>query len=148
MSTNHASTTELNLPRPEDRPEADVVLYDGQCRFCRAGMRRLTWWDCQGKLSYLSIHDPQVPERWPDLPHERLLDEMCIIDRSGARHWGADAARYLTRRLRRLWWLAPLTHIPGAMLIARPMYRFIARRRYLIAGKTECESGSCSVHGK
>lgn len=145
-----SSSEPVRLPTPADRPGADVVLYDGECVFCRRGMQRLTWWDCQGKLAYLSIHDPRVKQLWPKLSHERLLDEMCLVEGGkpdGRQHWGADAVKVFTRRLRRLWWLMPLMHLPGVMLIARPLYRWVARNRYLIAGRAEdCETGSCSIH--
>ena len=62
-------------------PESDIVIYDGHCRICTAQIRRLPWWDCQGKLSYLSLHDPEVARRWPDLSHDRMMQEMVIIDR-------------------------------------------------------------------
>ncbi|MEM8866082.1 MAG: DUF393 domain-containing protein [Planctomycetota bacterium] len=139
------------LPSPAERPEADIVLYDGQCNFCRASVTKLVWWDCQDKLAYLSLHEPEVAERWPDVSLDRLHEEMCIVERPasphpGRQHWGAEAIRYLSLRLRRLWWLAPVMYFPGIMLLAKPAYRFIARNRYLIAGKAEeCESGTCSI---
>lgn len=142
-----AIKTEQSLPSPAERPDADVVLYDGRCNFCRAQVRQLVWWDCQKKLSFLSLHDPEVARRWPDLPHERLMEEMCIIDRQGNRYWGPEAFRYLTTRLRRLWWLAPVMYFPGSMWLWRPLYRWIARNRYRFAGKTtQCEDGTCSLH--
>lgn len=145
MST--AVKTESALPTPTDRPEADVVLYDSQCNFCRAQIRQLVWWDCQMKLSYLSLHDPEVARRWPDISPDRLMQEMCLIDRQGNRHWGPYAFRYLTRRLRRLWWLAPIMHFPGSMFLWRPLYRWVARNRYRFAGKAvECDGGTCSLH--
>ena len=94
----------------------------------------------------LGLHSPEVPARWPDLPHDRLMQEMCLVDVRGNRHWGPEAFRHLTRRLRRLWWAAPLMHLPGAMLVARPAYRWVSRNRYLIAGKAECDSDACSLH--
>ena len=115
------------LPTPEERPESDVVIYDGECRICTAQVRKLPWWDCQGKLSYLSLHDPDVARRWPDLTHDRMMQEMVIVDHAGNRHWGPEAIRYLTRRLRRLWWAAPLLHFPGSMFLWRPLYRWIAK---------------------
>src|SRR5688572_4313418 len=105
------------LPTPAERPEADVLIFDGDCRICTAQIRKLPWWDCQRKLSYLSLHDPEVSRRWPDLPHKRLMEEMVIIDRQSNRHWGPEAIRYLSRRLRRLWWASPLLHFPGSMLL-------------------------------
>ena len=135
------------LPSPAERPDADVVFYDGHCGICTAGVKRLLWWDCQQRLAYLSIHDPEVQRRWPDLSHERLMQEMAIVDRDGNRYWGPEALRYLTRRLRRLWWAAPLAYFPGGMLLWRPLYRFVARNRYRFS-KRSCDSGTCSLHGR
>jgi predicted DCC family thiol-disulfide oxidoreductase YuxK len=146
-----AQTAAPALPSPADRPEADVVIYDGDCGFCRAQVNKLLWWDCQHKLSYISLHDPEVARRWPDLDHDRLMREMLIIDRQGNRHWGPEAIAYLTRRLRRLWWAAPLFYIPGVMFLWRRMYRWIARNRYRISqkmGHETCDSGACQLHFK
>lgn len=139
------SDTVTPLPSPAERPDADVVVYDGNCGICTQGVRRLTWWDCQGKLTYLSLHDPEVLRRWPDLSHERLMQEMLIVDQQGRRHWGAEALRYLTRRLRRLWWAAPVMFLPGSMLLWRPLYRWVARNRYRLSG-SRCETGACELH--
>lgn len=135
------------LPTPADRPGADVVLYDGRCNFCRARVRQLDWFDRAGRLSYLSLHDPEAAQCYPDVPHDRLLEEMCVVDPQGRRHWGAHAVRYLSRRLPRLWWLAPVMHLPGGMLLWRPLYKLIARNRYLIAGRAEdCDNGACAIN--
>ena len=123
------------LPCPADRPGADVVIFDGGCDLCSAQARRLVWWDCQHRLAYLSMHDPEVERRWPDLPRERLEREMCIIDNKGRRYWGPEAIGYLTLRLRRLWWAAPLLNFPGAMWVWRPIYRWVARNQ---SGNAEC----------
>ncbi len=134
-----------HLPTPDERPGADIVIYDGQCRICTAQIKKLTWWDCQGKLSYLSLHDPEVQRRFPDLTHEQLMQEMVIVDRHGRRHPGAEAIRYLSRRLRRLWWLAPILHVPFSLPLWRWLYRQVAKRRYKF-GKMECDGGTCSLH--
>jgi predicted DCC family thiol-disulfide oxidoreductase YuxK len=136
------------LPTPAERPEADVVIFDGHCRLCTAQVRKLAWWDCQHRLAYLSLHDPEVARRCPDLTHDALMKEIYVVDQRGARHRGAGAIRYLSRRLRRLWWLAPLLHIPGSLPLWQWCYRQIARRRYRFGRTDDCESGSCSIHGK
>lgn len=140
------------LPTPTERPDADVVLYDGRCNFCQARVEQLRWFDrprfvcCGERLAYLSLHDPAVAEKYPDISHERLLEEMCVIDPAGRRHWGAEAIRYLSRRLPRLWWLAPVMHLPGVMLAAKPAYAWVSRNRYLIGGKADdCDNGACSI---
>lgn len=141
----------MHLPSPDEHPNADVVIYDGDCRICTAQVGKLPWWDCQQKLSYLSLHDPELAERWPDLSHERLMEEMCLIDTHGNRHWGPAAIRYLTRRLRRLWWATPLLYFPGSMFLWRPLYRWIARNRYRLSrsrkgGTEDCGDDACKLH--
>jgi predicted DCC family thiol-disulfide oxidoreductase YuxK len=145
-ATATCETPTAALPTPAERPESDVVIYDGQCRVCTAQIRKLTWWDCQGRLSYLSLHDPEVTRRWPDLSHDRMMQEMVIVDRYGNRHWGPEAIRYLTRRLRRLWWASPFLYFPGSMFLWRPLYRWIARNRYRLSGGPACEDGTCALH--
>jgi predicted DCC family thiol-disulfide oxidoreductase YuxK len=134
------------LPTPEQRPGADVVIYDGHCRICTSQIRKLAWWDCQGKLSYLSLHDPAVQERYPDLTHDMLMEQMYVVDRHGNRYGGAASIRYLSRRLRRLWWLAPLLHVPGSLPLWNWMYRQIANRRYKFGKLEDCGDGACQIH--
>src|SRR5688572_16787389 len=105
----------VSLPGPEDRPDADVVIYDGHCRICTGQIRRLARWDGGGRLAYLSLHDPEVAARYPDLTYDLLMQAMVVVDRSGRRHIGAAAIRYLSRRLPKLWWLAPILSFPGTL---------------------------------
>jgi predicted DCC family thiol-disulfide oxidoreductase YuxK len=142
-----STAPELRLPSPEERPGGDVVIYDGNCRICTHQVARLPWWDCQGKLAYLSLHDPEVARRYPDLTHEMLMRDMYVVDRSGRRHRGAAALRYLSRRLRRLWWLAPVLHVPFSLPVWQWMYRQIADRRYRWGKVEECGEEGCAVHG-
>ena len=143
------ATEPVDLPRPDERPGSDVVIFDGECRICSRQVRKLHWWDSQDRLSYLSLHDPQVAERYPDLTHEQLMQEMAIVDHRGRRHFGAEAFRHLTRRLPRLWWAAPLLHFPGSLPVWKYLYRQIAQRRYRW-GKAEqtCDTGACDLHGR
>ncbi len=133
------------LPSPKQLPDADVVIYDGNCRICTSQVSKLPWWDCQQKLAYLSLHDREVAQRWPDLSHERLMNEMCIVDTKGRQHWGPEAIRYLTLRLRRLWWAMPLLYFPGSMFFWRPLYRWIARNRYRLSGTDHCDTDTCDT---
>lgn len=137
----------MQLSTPADRPDADVVLYDGRCGFCRARVEQLRWFEGgSSRLAYQSLHDPVVAADYPQASHERLLGEMCVIDQRGNYHWGAEAVRHLSRRLPRLWWLAPLMHLPGVMWVAKPVYAWVSRNRYLIGGRVEeCDSGACEL---
>jgi predicted DCC family thiol-disulfide oxidoreductase YuxK len=138
------------LPSPRENPQADIVIYDGHCRFCRAQVERLARWDRGGKrLAFLSLHDPEVKKRFPDLSYDQLMEEMYVVDQRGRRHAGAAAFRYLTTRLPRLYVLAPLLHLPFTLPLWRWGYRQVAKRRYRF-GKTAdaCDDGSCRVHFK
>ena len=145
MANDFEQSAAVPLPTPAERPESDVVIYDGHCRICTAQVRKLPWWDCQKKLSYLSLHDSEVARRWPDLSHDRMMQEMVIVDHGGGRHWGAEAIRYLSRRLRRLCWASPFLHFPGSMFVWRPLYRWVARNRYRLSGGAAYD-GACALH--
>jgi len=134
------------LPAPDERPEADVVIFDGQCSFCTAGVRRIHRRDKGGRLAYLSLHDAEVARRFPELRHADLMEDMHVVDRRAAVYRGAAAFRYLTRRLPQLWWLAPLLHVPGSLPFWQWCYRQIAKRRYLFGRTTQCASGTCRLH--
>lgn len=137
---------QAELPDPDNLTDADVVIYDGQCNFCRSQVRNLKRLDWGGRrLAFLSLHDPRVGERYPDLTKDQLMEQMYVVDQSGNRHGGADAVRYLSRRLPSLWVAAPILHLPGTAGLWRWLYRQVAKRRYKLAGKN-CENDACSVH--
>ena len=134
------------LPSPQALPEADVVIYDGHCRFCTVQVRRLAKLDQRKRLAFLSLHDPEVARLYPDLSYEALMRDMYVVDRRGRRHAGAAAFRYLSRRIPLLWPLAPLMHIPGTLPIWQSLYRMVARRRYRFGRTDACDDGSCKIH--
>jgi predicted DCC family thiol-disulfide oxidoreductase YuxK len=138
----------LVLPDPAEHPGAAVVIYDGQCEFCTAQVRRLCRWDGAARLAYLSLHDERVAELCPDLSQDQLMQQMYVILPDGSAYGGAAAVRYLTRRLPRLWPFAPWLHIPGTLPVWQWLYRGIARRRYGLAGRRACPAGSCKMHGR
>jgi predicted DCC family thiol-disulfide oxidoreductase YuxK len=49
-------------------------------------------------------------------------------------------------RLPRLRALGRLMGLPGAMAVARPLYRLVARNRYLLGGRAgACDGDSCRL---
>ena len=141
-------TPNLALPTIDERPQAAVVIYDGNCVFCQFQVARLARWDRFGKLAFLSAHDAETSRRYPELTHDALMEQMYVVDRYGKAHAGAAALRYLSFRLPRLWALIPWLHIPGSLPIWQWLYRQVAKRRYRW-GKTKdaCQGDACSVHG-
>ncbi len=138
------------LPTPAEFPEADILIYDGKCKFCTAQVQRVAKWDGKGRVAFLSLHDPEVAKRFPDLTYDQSMEQMYLVDQHGNRYAGAAAFRYLSRKLPSLYLLAPLMHIPFTLPLWQWCYQQVAKRRYKIAGKTEdgCEGDSCSVHFK
>ncbi|MEI6239251.1 MAG: DUF393 domain-containing protein [Planctomycetia bacterium] len=124
-------------------PDRDTVLYDGQCVFCRrrvANLRRVDLWH---RLAFTSLHDENVARDFPEVPRERLLEEMIVVDTHGHVRGGATALRYLSRTLPLLWPLAPFLHIPGSLPAWNWLYRLVARNRMLLGGR--CDDGTCRL---
>ena len=82
-----------HLPDSDALPDADVVIFDGQCRFCNSQVRRLHWLDRGSRLSFLSLHDERVAQRYPELSHADLMRQMYVIDSEGNAHGGSDSIR-------------------------------------------------------
>ena len=140
----------VGLSTPADLPNADVVIFDGKCVFCRQSVKMLNGWVGKEQLAYISLHDPWVAEFVPELTHEQLMDRVWIISREdGSKHGGAEMVRYLSTRSWKLWLAAPFLHFPGSMPLWQWMYQQVAKRRYSIAGKDDgaCdEDGTCEIH--
>jgi predicted DCC family thiol-disulfide oxidoreductase YuxK len=126
------------------RPDRDTVLYDGQCRFCRGQIAILRRLDLTGRLRFRSFHDPDVGAAFPELDPEDLSREMHVVTTAGRSRAGAEAIRYLSRRLPLLWPLALPLHVPGSLPLWRWLYGVVARNRYRIAGR--CDEGTCRLH--
>ena len=142
-----------HLPTPAELPDADLVIYDGDCRFCTGQVQNLARWDGKGRLAFISLHDPEVARRFPDLTREQMMEQMYVVDQQGQKYGGAAAFRYLTTRLPRLYLLAPIMHLPFTLPLWQWGYRQVAKHRYLLMGKTgssenACEGDACKVHFK
>lgn len=125
------------------KPVRDTVLYDGECAFCRQRVKNLQAVDLRRELEFVSLHDARVAREFPELPRERLLEEMVVIDTAGHARGGAMAVRYLSRRLPLMWPLALLLHIPGSLPVWAWLYRLVARNRMRLSGT--CHEGTCRV---
>ena len=158
--TDPSSTTENkpDIPGPKNYPGADVLIYDGRCVFCAGQVRNLMRLDGKNRLAFVSLHDEFVANQFPDLGFDQMMKQMYLIPSAGPaggyssqRFGGAAAIRYLSRRLPKLWILAPLMHIPFSMPIWQWGYNLISKHRYKIAGMSQpqCdEDGTCELHFK
>ena len=124
-----------------------ILLFDGQCAFCRQGvgvLHRLDWFH---RLHFQDARDTaNLPACAEPLVPQKLLDEMHVItpDRRHA-YVGYRAIRWMAWRIPLLWLLAPFFYLPGALWFGSKMYRWVARNRYKMV---PCEHGMCQVHFK
>jgi predicted DCC family thiol-disulfide oxidoreductase YuxK len=149
MERSGSVTQKLGVMKPVDSQavmKKIVVLFDGQCNFCRSQIDRLARFDGKNRIEYVSLHEPHVKTDYPNLSFDQLMEQMWVITPEGQQYGGADSLKYLSRKLPRLWFLMPFLHFPLSMPLWRFLYRQIAKRRYKIAGRNCDEGGTCSLH--
>jgi predicted DCC family thiol-disulfide oxidoreductase YuxK len=132
------------LPRVDPAPGRAVILFDGDCPFCRKSMRilkRLDWLNrlhCQNARETESLPPCTVP-----LDSNRLIEEMHVVPADRTRAYAGYAAfRWMAWRLPLVAWLAPLLYIPGIPWIGDRIYKWIAKNRF---GLVPCDDGGCRV---
>jgi predicted DCC family thiol-disulfide oxidoreductase YuxK len=126
--------------------DRDIVIFDGHCKLCRAGVLRLQSLDWLGHFRFVSLHEPEIREQFPDLTYEMLMAEMFVVTQKGDRKGGAAALRYMSWFIPLMWPLAPFLSIPGTLPIWSFLYKLIAKNRYRFGRLEECEGGTCSLH--
>jgi predicted DCC family thiol-disulfide oxidoreductase YuxK len=137
----------VDTTRSSSNCSVDTVIFDGECQFCSSSIEILRKLNFRDRLRFVSLHDASIANDFPDLTFEQMMKEMWVASDDGRRFGGADALRYLSRRLPSLYPLAPFFHLPGTMPFWRFLYKFVAKNRYRIAGK-KCSEGTCRLHGR
>jgi predicted unusual protein kinase regulating ubiquinone biosynthesis (AarF/ABC1/UbiB family)/predicted DCC family thiol-disulfide oxidoreductase YuxK len=104
------------------------LVYDGSCAFCRRWLERVRRWDRRGRLDLVPYQTPDLEARFPQLSRDDCRQRIHLVDEGGGVFAGAAAGREVLRRLPGGWlWALPL-RIPGALLVAEPIYAWITRR--------------------
>lgn len=127
-----------------------VVLYDGHCKFCTAGAKKLAALARPGTLDLVSFQEPGALDPFPGLTHEACMRQLHLVTPDGRVYGGFEAAvqALVTRPLLGL--LARAYYLPGLRQLCDALYRRIAANRYRILGKAvaagACDGGTCSLH--
>jgi predicted DCC family thiol-disulfide oxidoreductase YuxK len=125
----------------------DVVLYDGRCRFCVAGARRLFALARPGAVEMKDFQQPGVLAAYPQVSYEACMRAMQLITADGRVHEGAEAVARVLMTRKILGLPARLYFVPGLRQIADALYAWVARNRYRLRGRAEsCEDGACALH--
>ena len=109
------------------------VIYDDNCPLCLAGIGQIEKLDQLGLVRFVPLsntHDksgPRMPSR------EKLKEQMHLITPEGKVYRGAEAAGVLATLFPSSRLLGGLILLPGVRLVARRVYRLIARHRLKIS---------------
>lgn len=122
----------------------DAVLYDGHCRICLGAARALARWIPPGRVELLSFREPAALARFPQVTVEQCERAMQYVRGDGRVFQGAEALVQALRH-RLLGRLAAVYYLPGLRQLADAVYRWVAKRRFRLAGR-ECPDGACQLH--
>lgn len=111
------------------KPEKPLVIYDGECQFCRFWIKR--WHDMTGPaVDYLSSQDPFVPKSFPEIPRQWFDESVLLVESDGTVFHGAEAAcRALAANPRRRWLRRAFYDVPGLRPVSEAAYRFVSAHR-------------------
>jgi predicted DCC family thiol-disulfide oxidoreductase YuxK len=112
-----------------------VLVFDGDCGFCRFWIAR---WRHRtgGTVDYEPWRDPDIPQRFPDIPRERFARAIQLIEADGRVSEAAEAVCRLLALGRRRAPLWAYQHVPGVALVTERAYRVIADHRSFWAAVT------------
>jgi predicted DCC family thiol-disulfide oxidoreductase YuxK len=104
-----------------------LVLYDGECAFCRASLGLLLRWDRRGRLEPVALQSARAADVLAELGEEERMGSWHLVSPGGER-WSAGAAAPPLLRL------LPGGRPVAGMLAAAPRltertYRFVADHR-------------------
>ncbi len=137
--------TERTLP-----PGRYVVLYDGLCKFCTAGVKRLVSLARRGALEPINFQEAGALDRFPGFSHEACLRQMYLVTPAGTVYGGFEAAVQALATRRPVGWLAYAYYLPGLRLLLDLLYIAVAAHRYRFWGNSvaDCDTGTCALHAR
>jgi len=128
-------------------PGRTVVLYDGLCKFCQAGMKRLLALAKPGVIEPVNFQETGALDRFPGISHEACMKQMYLVTPDGKVYGGFEAAVRALATRPILGRLAYVYYLPGIRFLCDLIYATIAKHRYRILGKEEeCSEGTCALH--
>ena len=120
------------------------VLYDGECPMCIFQMKVLTWLDWSGALALVPLSDPRAQEIAPQLSREDLQEAIHCVTPDGRIYRGARAIRFVGMRLPLLVPVALFLWIPGVIVLAEIIYRWVSRHRQVFSRVFGCKD-ACAI---
>ena len=110
-----------------------VLIYDGDCRFCRGGKDWIERNAVEGAFEFLPCQSDERKSRFPRVSEETCMGAMQLALPDGKVLTGDRAIPEILRRLKRWRWLSVLFKIPGVHFFAPHIYGWVAQNRYRIS---------------
>ena len=114
-------------PRVSNPPPKPLLIWDGECDFCRLWIER---WQIitAGRVDYAPYQD--VADRFPEIPREKFTHAMAFVEPDGRSFFAAEAVyRSLAYRASKKWLSWSYNHVAGFAAISETAYKFVARHR-------------------
>jgi predicted DCC family thiol-disulfide oxidoreductase YuxK len=123
--------------------QKSVLIYDGDCGFCRKWMRWFKAHDAAGHMEYLARQAPEREARYPQLNDAKYQGALQLILPSGEIHSGEMATSTALQYISGIHWhlLGKFITLPGIRFFAHIGYKIIAKNRHRFA----CKDGSCKI---
>ncbi len=110
-------------------PGRALMIYDGDCRFCRQWITR--WQGQIGQsVDFQPFQDPTITDAFPELSRAALEQAVHLVEPDGTVRTGAAAVFHALHHGRRRsfgWFL--YRRVPGLAAVCETAYRFVARHR-------------------
>jgi predicted DCC family thiol-disulfide oxidoreductase YuxK len=125
-----------------------IILYDGHCRFCTQSAKKLARRVGPSVVRSVNFQDDGVLAGFPGVPYDACMKRIHVIQPDGKVYAGAGAIARLFRTFPLIGVLAYLYYVPIVKQLADLGYWFVAKYRYRLFGRQECEpGGTCHLHG-
>lgn len=113
--------------RVANPPEKPLMIWDGECHFCRLWIER--WRDLTaGEVDY--ERSQKIDNRFPEIAPEQYQRSVVFIDSDGNVSTGAEAVyRSLSCRSSRKWLAWSYDHLPGFAPVSEFGYRIVSGNR-------------------
>jgi predicted DCC family thiol-disulfide oxidoreductase YuxK len=123
-----------------------ALLYDGNCRLCRAGADRLLRMARRGSIELVDFQRPGALDAFPGLTHDACMRAIHLVQADGRFARGMQAVVEALATRGGLARLARAYYLPGLRQLLDALYAFVARHRYRLGRAPACDDEACAVH--
>jgi lipase maturation factor 1 len=126
----------LRISNPPPKP---LLIWDGDCHFCRHWVER--WRDItDDAVEYETSQNAAA--KFSEIPADQFRKSVIYINRNGEAFFGAEAVyRALQCRSSRNWLAWSYDHVPGFATLSELSYRIVAQNRKIFSSLTRWSWG-------